>query len=79
MSSGADKDKVQGEGDYDAAEKYNERTREFVESGKAGDAPDPAGQDEKVGKDAEREGKERAKELDPEVHRDHSEPAKPNE
>lgn len=59
--------KNQGEGDREAARHYDEKTREFVESGKVEEAarnaePDP---------EAERKGKERAKEFDPEEHREH--------
>ncbi len=59
--------KNQGEGDRDAARHYDEKTREFVESGKV----DPAARNAKDDPDAEEKGKERAKEFDPEVHREH--------
>lgn len=64
--------KNQGEGDRESAREYNERTREFVESGKV----DEAARDTREDLDAERKGRERAKELDPEVHRDYSKPEK---
>lgn len=32
--SDASRSEVQGEGDYDSAEKYNEETREFIDSGR---------------------------------------------
>jgi hypothetical protein len=64
--------KNQGEGDRDSARRYNEKTREFVESGKV----DQAARESSEDIDAERQGRERAKELDPEVHRDYSKPQK---
>ena len=69
-------EKPRGEGDREAAHRYNESAREFVESGNAEDAPDPAGQPEESAAWAEREGKARAKELDPEVHRNYKRPTK---
>lgn len=74
--SDKDEDKVQGEGDYDAARNFNESAQDFVESGKADSAPDPAEQSDETSKSAEAEGKARAKEFDPEVHRDPKEPTK---
>lgn len=59
--------KNQGEGDREAARHYDEKTREFVESGKVEDAARNAEADPQ----AEEKGKERAKEFDPEVHRDY--------
>lgn len=68
---------VQGEGDKDSARRYNEATRDFVESGKAGDAAGKAaGQDPAEAADAEERGRERAREQDPAVHRDYSKPTK---
>jgi len=67
-------DTKQGEGDRESAERYNEATRDFVDSGKVDDAPDPAGQPEEAAEWAERKGKSRARELDPEVHRDYQKP-----
>lgn len=59
----SDTNQNQGEGDRESARRYNEHNREFVESGKVDEAarnaePDP---------EAEKAGRERAKELDPEV------------
>ena len=34
MKSSTSKSNVQGEGDYDSAKKYNQSTRDFVDSGK---------------------------------------------
>ena len=69
----AKQDKNQGEGDKEAAEHYNQQTREFVESGKVKPAAERAkeGNKEEMEK-AEQEGKERAKEFDPNVDRDYS-------
>lgn len=69
------KDSNQGEGNREAAEEYNEKTREFVESGKGDDAPDPAEQPQES-REAEEKGKSHAKELDPEVHREYDKPVK---
>jgi hypothetical protein len=71
MSERPKKDEVQGEGDHDAARRYNEAGRDFVDSGGQENAPDPAGQPREVADWAERKGKSRAKELDPQVHRDY--------
>ncbi len=76
MTEKRNADKPLGEGDREAARRYNQATREFVESDKGADAPDPAGQPEESAEWAERKGKERAKELDPEVHRDYDRPTK---
>ena len=69
-----------GEGNREADRHYRERTREFVESGRVEEAaerarnqtPEEAREDEK----AEEEGRRRAKEVDPEVHRDYDKPAR---
>ena len=60
---------VQGEGDYKAARRYNEATREFVKdedvAGAARDAePQSAGEQQQIER-AERAGRERAKDEDP--------------
>ncbi|MFW6093209.1 MAG: hypothetical protein ACODAC_04490 [Pseudomonadota bacterium] len=74
--SGDDKRK-QGEGDREADRHYRERTREFVESGKVDEAAREAEeQDPEEAADAEARGRKRAKEVDPEVHRDYDEPTK---
>ena len=63
------KDKVEGEGSYSASKDYNERTKNFVDSGKveqaAKDAKPRNEQEAHEMKKAERVGKERAKEEDP--------------
>lgn len=70
-------DKMQGEGDREAARRYNEATREFVESGKVGDAAgQAAGQDPAEAAEAEQAGRGRAKEQDPAVHRDYNKPTR---
>jgi hypothetical protein len=69
--------KIQGEGDRESARRYDEATREFVESGKVGEAAEKAkGQDPTEAENAERAGRERAKEQDPAVHRDYHKAAK---
>ena len=66
--------KVQGEGDYESARRYNEKTKDFVEHGKVGPAADKARTDDPAKsadlEKAEREGRERAKEEDPLLHPD---------
>ena len=69
MATTPAKDQVQGEGDYDAARRYDKASREFAESGKvepaARDAaPDDARQAEEMER-AEAEGKSHAKGEDP--------------
>jgi hypothetical protein len=67
----------QGEGDRESAERYNRETQEFVESGKVDEAAKRAGDaDPKELEEAEKAGKERAKELDPAVDRDYTKPTK---
>ena len=63
------KDRVQGEGDYDAARRYDKAAREFAESGKVDKAahearPADAEQAEELRR-AEREGQSHAKGEDP--------------
>jgi hypothetical protein len=59
------KNEVQGEGDYDAAREYNERTRRFVESGRVDEAAqqaEPSDPEEAAElEDAEQVGKSHAK------------------
>jgi len=70
--------KNQGEGDRESAERYNEATREFVESGKVEEASEQAaGQDPREAESSERAGRERAKEEDPAIHREYGKPEKP--
>jgi len=68
---------VQGEGDKEAARHYDEKTREFVESGKVGEAAEKAAeQDPAEAESAEQAGRERSKEQDPAVHRDYHKPTR---
>ena len=60
---------LQGEGDYKAARRYNEATREFVKdedvAGAARDAePQNAGEEQQL-EQAEQAGRQRAKDEDP--------------
>jgi len=67
----------QGEGDRESAGHYNKATREFVKSGKVDKASEQtAEQDPQEAEDSERAGRERAKEVDPAVHRDYDKPEK---
>ena len=67
----------QGEGDRESAQKYNEATRDFVQSGKLEEKEgEAAGQDPTEAAVTERMGRERAKEEDPEVKRDYDKPAR---
>lgn len=73
--SSDDKPRNQGEGDRESARRYNEDTREYVESGKVDEAARDAGdQDPGEAESAERAGRERAREVDPAVHRDYDKP-----
>jgi hypothetical protein len=67
--SPAGTDRVQGEGDYDAARRYDKAAREFAESGKveeaARDARPTSPQEAEELARAEREGKSHAKGEDP--------------
>jgi hypothetical protein len=68
--------KNQGEGNREAAERYDEDTRKFVESGKVGPAAEAAkraiesGEEDELRR-AEEAGKGRMKEDDPAVKRDY--------
>ncbi len=69
--------KNQGEGDRESAKRYNEATQKFVKSGKVDEAArKAAGQDPEEAKKSERKGRERAKEVDPAVHRKYDKPVK---
>lgn len=71
-----EKDRNQGEGDREAARRYNERTRKFVDAGRvdqaARDAANMTEEERREAEQAEQIGKRRAKELDPEDKRDYS-------
>lgn len=67
----------QGEGNREAARAYNEKQQRFVEQGKVDEAAQKAKRDleadvekDELGR-AEKEGKARAKEFDPNVRRDY--------
>lgn len=69
--------KNQGEGDRESAARYNEATQEFVKSGKVkAAARRAAGQDPQEARESEREGRKRAKEEDPAVHRNYKKSSK---
>ncbi|MCB1728898.1 MAG: hypothetical protein H6988_10830 [Pseudomonadales bacterium] len=70
-----------GEGDREAARRYNQKTEEFTESDEGQDAIDkgPQWRDEQGAKEAgkaEETGRKRAREMDPQVTRDYSNPDK---
>lgn len=64
---------LQGEGNYDAARRYDKAQRDFVESGQVDDAARKAApenaEEEKALQRAEQEGKSHAKDEDPVVSR----------
>ncbi|MDT8387550.1 MAG: hypothetical protein RQ736_08555 [Thiogranum sp.] len=71
-TKGASGSENQGEGDRKSAERYNEETHEFVKSGKVEDAAEgAAGQDPQEAERSEQAGRERAREVDPAVHREY--------
>ena len=59
------KDKEHGEGNYKASKEYNDRTKQFIDSGKVDEAAEKAkpknDQEARELKQAEEEGKSRAK------------------
>ncbi len=63
------KSEVQGEGDYKAARRYNEATREFVQEedveGAARDAEPQSANEQQQLERAEQAGRQRAKDEDP--------------
>ena len=65
--------KVQGEGDYDAARRYDKSAREFAQSGKvdeaARDAKPTSPEEADALRQAETEGKSHAKGEDPALYR----------
>lgn len=66
--------KVQGEGDYEAARRFNEAEAEFVKAGRVPDAADKAAprslEEKEEMERAEQRGRQRAKEEDPAVSGD---------
>jgi hypothetical protein len=74
--------KVQGEGDYEAGRRYDEKTKQFVESGRVEQAAEdaaPRNSDEaEAMRRAEEIGKSKRKEEDPSVARpDTNQPESP--
>ena len=64
------KNDMQGEGNYDAARRYDKAQRDFVESGQVDDAARKAKpKNAEELRRAEQEGKSRAKDEDPAVSR----------
>ena len=65
MSTTPDKDQVQGEGDYDAARRYDKASRDFAQSGKvepaAHDAAPTSDEEAAELERAENEGKSHSK------------------
>ena len=78
----APKDKVEGEGSYSGSKDYNERTQNFVDSGKVEEAAKEAKprseQEAHEMKKAERLAKERAKGEDPALDDPSRIPQEPN-
>ncbi len=72
----SDNKKIQGEGDYDAARNYRERTEDFVNSGNLQkqnqDLENIEESDLAELEEAERVGKSRVKDEDPELSANHS-------
>jgi hypothetical protein len=72
------KDELQGEGDRESARRYDDATKAFVESGKIKEHADTtatiSSEEKRELGEAEKAGKERAKEEDPAVRRDYSKP-----
>lgn len=68
-------DENQGEGNITAARQYNEKTRQFVKEGNVGEKAAEAakaldGSEASELQEAEKKGKDKAAEEDPQVHRD---------
>jgi len=72
------KDELQGEGDRKSGRRYDEATKAFVESGKVKEHADEttnlSPEEKREFEEAEKAGKERAKEEDPAVRRDYAKP-----
>jgi hypothetical protein len=73
MTPNTESSRVQGEGDKDAARRYNDATKRFVDSGAVAEAARNAEprtpEQAKELEDAEREGRDHAKGEDPQVQR----------
>ena len=72
-------DRIQGEGDYEAAKHYNEKTEDFAQSGKVEEAARKAGEvtaeEREEMKRSEAEGKRHTHEKDPNVSREYHRPS----
>jgi hypothetical protein len=70
---GTSEGQVEGEGSYSGTREYNERTKQFIDSGKveqaARDAAPKSEEEKRAMQEAERIGKERAKGEDPELRK----------
>jgi hypothetical protein len=73
----------QGEGDKEAARRFNKETRQFLETEKAKkrlrEGAELSEEEKAEGAEAEKRGRQRAKEADPEVVRDYDEPTRPRD
>jgi len=70
-------DKIKGEGNHEADREYREKTRKFVDSGKVDKAVKKARDiDPEQAAAAEKAGRNEAREVNPQVHRNHNEPTK---
>ena len=80
MSNDKAKTNVQGEGDREAARRFNKQAEEFARSEEGREAmekgPGLSGEDAGKAEESERKGRERAKEKDPQVVRDYRESEK---
>ena len=65
----------EGEGNRTAARRYNEGAKKTAERGTKADPP-KSDEERREMEEAEREGRERAKEVDPAVDRDYGKPSR---
>ncbi len=73
----SDRKSQSGEGNREADRKYREDTETFIDKGKVDRAAEKARkQDLEEASQAEEQGRRRAKEEDPEVHREYDKPTK---
>jgi hypothetical protein len=72
----------QGEGNKEAARRFNKETRQFLETEEAKkrltEGAELDEEEEAEGLEAEKRGRQRAKEADPEVVRDYDQPTRPS-
>lgn len=80
MKSSVSKSRMQGEGNYDASREYDEKTKAFAESGKVEQAARAAAprnaQEKEDMRQAEAEGRSRAKGSPKDDHDDGASPAR---